>query len=296
MRNSTLNKRILWINSLGSLFSYMGGNQMLKAISVCLEEDKDENQYYAFELQNNDWELPNLKIPCNLCKLEIYIDEFGNKFHRELETKNFLFFCNREEGDENANVIMFVKETMELKSDNYFANVGFNEALAGEEDDPINWMSDYLKKTIETYPEVSEDTLHFHEHYEKIEQLLNLKVNPSEEESSIIKGFLKDTKHLNHKCDFLAEVKNTFSLEYTEAMGETETEFIITDIEYDTDGEDVDLPKEITVRVCHIEYPTYEEIQQCLSDAISDKTGFCHFGFATSPEIEDAMNEKSWVS
>lgn len=62
-------------------------------------------------------------------------------------------------------------------------------------------------------------------------------------------------------------------------------EFIVTDIKYDTDGEQVDLPKELKILVPEI-VEGYEEIEEFISDEISNITGFCHFGFSTTPEIE----------
>jgi len=55
--------------------------------------------------------------------------------------------------------------------------------------------------------------------------------------------------------------------------------FLITDIDWDTDGEEVDLPEEITVNVSEDEELEEDEIEEYISDKISDKTGFCHFGF-----------------
>jgi len=60
-------------------------------------------------------------------------------------------------------------------------------------------------------------------------------------------------------------------------------EYKIINIEYDTDGEDVDLPKFLIVEV-----PSgmdSEETEEYLSDKISEATGFCHKGFNTVPEI-----------
>jgi len=64
------------------------------------------------------------------------------------------------------------------------------------------------------------------------------------------------------------------------------TEYIVSDIEYD--GEDVsDLPRELTVTVHHCDdFLTYEEIEQYVSDKISEETGFCHNGYTTNPEIK----------
>ena len=58
-------------------------------------------------------------------------------------------------------------------------------------------------------------------------------------------------------------------------------EYLVTDIEYDTDGEDIDLPKELKITVPDDE----EDPLEYISDEISKITGFCHNGFATTPEI-----------
>lgn len=61
--------------------------------------------------------------------------------------------------------------------------------------------------------------------------------------------------------------------------------YTVTDIVYDTDGEDVDLPSKMEIEVPDtIEDPV--DIDEFISDKISDETGFCHKGFSTSPEIE----------
>lgn len=54
---------------------------------------------------------------------------------------------------------------------------------------------------------------------------------------------------------------------------------IATDIEYDTDGEEVDLPDQLTM-IIHPSNPKDEdEIMDMISDMISDYTGYCHNGF-----------------
>lgn len=59
--------------------------------------------------------------------------------------------------------------------------------------------------------------------------------------------------------------------------------YLITNIKFDTDGENIELPTEMEIDVP--ENYDSEEILQYLSDKISDDTGFCHFGFKTLPEI-----------
>jgi hypothetical protein len=62
-------------------------------------------------------------------------------------------------------------------------------------------------------------------------------------------------------------------------------DYIVTEIIYDTDGEIVDLPKELTISVSN-DLKTTDEKLEFISDEISSRTGFCHFGFTTIPTIQ----------
>ncbi len=55
----------------------------------------------------------------------------------------------------------------------------------------------------------------------------------------------------------------------------------VTNIQYDTDGEEVDLPSTLTIDVPN----DIEDVEEYISDEISKQTGFCHLGFNTTPEI-----------
>jgi len=69
-------------------------------------------------------------------------------------------------------------------------------------------------------------------------------------------------------------------------MQSTKTNFVVSEITWDTDGEQVDLPTSFEIEVDLSENQNYEDIEQFISDELSNQTGFCHLGFATSPEIE----------
>jgi hypothetical protein len=57
------------------------------------------------------------------------------------------------------------------------------------------------------------------------------------------------------------------------------TKYKITDIKYDTDGEEIkSLPLNIEVEIDETD-KDLGEIEEELSDAISNITGFCHDGF-----------------
>ena len=61
---------------------------------------------------------------------------------------------------------------------------------------------------------------------------------------------------------------------------EPEMKVTVTDIKWDTDGEDVDLPAEMVIEVP--EGMDEEEADEFVSDEISNQTGFCHTGYSSS--------------
>ena len=65
------------------------------------------------------------------------------------------------------------------------------------------------------------------------------------------------------------------------------TKYTVTDIDWDKDGAKVKLPKEIKITIPDDVEKTYEDVDQYISDEISNITGFCHKGFATTPEIPE---------
>jgi hypothetical protein len=65
--------------------------------------------------------------------------------------------------------------------------------------------------------------------------------------------------------------------------------YIVTDIIFDTDGEEVCVPKTLIVDIpSNIEE---DEIADFISDEISNQTGFCHKGFTTSPFTDEDIEE-----
>lgn len=54
--------------------------------------------------------------------------------------------------------------------------------------------------------------------------------------------------------------------------------YLVNGISYDTDGEDVDLPKTLEIELSDT-ITDEDEIESKLSDEISNITGYCHFGF-----------------
>jgi len=62
-------------------------------------------------------------------------------------------------------------------------------------------------------------------------------------------------------------------------------EYTVNDIQHDTDGVVVDLPNELKITVpSNLHYG--EDIEEYVSNEISNITGYCHRGFTTIPEIK----------
>ncbi len=60
----------------------------------------------------------------------------------------------------------------------------------------------------------------------------------------------------------------------------------VNNIKWDTDDETVDLPTSLSVEVPD-DITDGVEVDDYVSDDISNQTGFCHKGFTTFPEIEN---------
>ncbi len=59
--------------------------------------------------------------------------------------------------------------------------------------------------------------------------------------------------------------------------------YTVTNIKYDTDGQKIDLPTKMEMEIP--DDVEDDEIEEYISDEISNRTGFCHLGFETTPEI-----------
>lgn len=69
----------------------------------------------------------------------------------------------------------------------------------------------------------------------------------------------------------------------------------ITNIRWDTDGDDEvlnELPTEVTIDIADLDVEDPNdlcELSEAISDHLSDKYGFCHYGFETN--FDDEMEE-----
>ena len=72
------------------------------------------------------------------------IVKWNGSFYRAVETEDFIYFANYQEGDENANCLMYRKDGMELVSDNYFASADLFELML-ERSEEITYISPTAK-------------------------------------------------------------------------------------------------------------------------------------------------------
>jgi hypothetical protein len=57
------------------------------------------------------------------------ICSWNGRYHRAVETKDFIYFCNYQEGDDNGSTKMYRKSDLSLVSDNYFGTNDLFEVI-----------------------------------------------------------------------------------------------------------------------------------------------------------------------
>lgn len=77
-------------------------------------------------------------------------------FFRAIETKDFIYFCNYHESDDNANCMMYSKDGMELVSDNYFASNDLFELMT-ERSFEITFMTCSAQEIMKAIQEENEN-------------------------------------------------------------------------------------------------------------------------------------------
>ena len=95
-----------------------------------------------------------MKKPRTITANQKTISEDDEVFYRAMETKDFIFYVNFLECDDNGNVKMFRKKDLELLSDNYFGNQAMFECFAKEEH---TWLSPGAKREFELWKEATPD-------------------------------------------------------------------------------------------------------------------------------------------
>lgn len=80
------------------------------------------------------------------------IVKWNGIFHRAVETEDFIYFANYQEGDDNANCIMYRKADRSLASDNYFASNDLF-GLMVERPEEITYLSPTAKYNLKCIQE-----------------------------------------------------------------------------------------------------------------------------------------------
>lgn len=62
-------------------------------------------------------------------KWPLSIQDWNGRFHRAMETVDFIYYVNYQESDDNANVKMYRKSDGSLASSNYFASNDMIEVI-----------------------------------------------------------------------------------------------------------------------------------------------------------------------
>lgn len=135
---------------------------------------------------------------------------------------------------------------------------------------------------------------------EAIEAYENLIPETDLDLRTMLCGFLKDEReHLKALQDCkdemgVPEKKRPPIFENRRSMRES-SDYIpvkVYDIEWDTDGEDVDLPTNVEIDVpTPIFNDGKEEVEEFISDALTDEYGFCHMGFT----LDDDLGKRDWL-
>ena len=81
------------------------------------------------------------------------ITNWNGRFYRGVETEDFIYFCNYQEGDENGSVMMYRKSDLTLVSDNYFAHGAMFEAVLEKKYTYLSKSMKYNAKEIQKQPE-----------------------------------------------------------------------------------------------------------------------------------------------
>lgn len=79
---------------------------------------------------------------------QVTIETEFQEFKRAVESEDFIYFVDYEEGDENAQTYMFRKTDLELVSNNYFATQDMWEVLENKE---FTWMAEEMVYNYNEY-------------------------------------------------------------------------------------------------------------------------------------------------
>lgn len=126
---------------------------------------------------------------------------------------------------------------------------------------------------------------------EAIEAYENLIPETDLDLHTMLCGFLKDEReHLKALKDCKDEMGGSEQKpkhpifekrKFAESDDPDSVEYVVSNIDWDSDGSDVELPSGVTIDVpTYIEDEGRDSVEEWISDVLSDEYGFCHFGFS----------------
>jgi hypothetical protein len=84
------------------------------------------------------------------------ICNWNGTYYRAVETKDFIYFVNYREGDDNGNTMMYRKDGLELVCNNYFASNDLFELMV-ERPEEITYLSRTAKENMKLIQEEYKD-------------------------------------------------------------------------------------------------------------------------------------------
>lgn len=105
--------------------------------------------------------LPTTKVICN----------WNGRYYRAVETEDFIYFCNYQEGDDNGNVMMYRKSDFSLVSDNYHA---CNDLMGVLDEGTYTYLSKTMKQEVKIRDEAQKN---YDKQLEAGEIILSIDVN-----------------------------------------------------------------------------------------------------------------------
>ena len=177
----------------------------------------------------------------------------------------------------------WVEDTEEESNIDESKEAGFEDGVLTENENkmkvkylPID-EKQYARKDIQDY--IDKNNLRVKKEYD----------NDRKTNSSIATGYIKVYCTPEQREELLKLINNGNKI--------IESKLIVTNIKWDTDGEDIDLPKEMEVELPeYIDETDEDEVDEYVSDYISDETGFCHYGFDIKEVKTEAVMTSNKVS
>lgn len=264
---------------------------------------EDTDIIYYVSAKAGDYEARQLASKINSCEKleenkEVKTESLGDRYEvwqsyyedGRTTTEYVMSFDNYAEAQRFASGLMqdpdcdaWVEDTEEESNIDESKEAGFEDGVLTENENkmkvkylPID-EKQYARNDIQDY--IDKNNLRVKKEYD----------NDRKTNSSIATGYIKVYCTPEQREELLKLINNGNKI--------IESKLIVTNIKWDTDGEDIDLPKEMEVELPeYIDETDEDEVDEYVSDYISDETGFCHYGFDIKEVKTEAVMTSNKVS